>query len=86
MKPIEKLHLWIIKRTLELTAQQGMSIQELADKSELSPSTIQNYISGKTTMKIDNIISVAVALSGSLNKFIDPMDKELRQIVSKELS
>lgn len=86
MEPIEKLRLWIIKRTLELTAQQGMSIQELADKSELSRSTIQNYISGKTTMKIDNIISVAAALSGSLNKFIGPMDEELRQIVSKELS
>ncbi len=68
-------------------AQKDMNIQALADKSELSPSTIQNYISGKSQiMKIENIISVAVALSGSLHKFIDLMDEELREVISKEFS
>lgn len=55
-----------------------MNIQALADKSELSPSTIQRYLNGKSIMKLDNIIKIANELSGSLQKFLETMDEELQ--------
>lgn len=80
-----KIHNWIIKRIIELLIKQNRTLSELAHECYLSPSTIQNYISGKTTMKLENIITVGVALSGSLNKFFDNMDASLYREISDEI-
>lgn len=74
----DKIHQWIRQRILELMAQKDMNIQALADKSELSPSTIQRYLNGKSIMKLDNIVKIANELSGSLQKFLETMDEELQ--------
>ena len=48
----QELNAWIISRIIELSIKQGISIPELARKSELSTTTIQNIISGKTVPKL----------------------------------
>lgn len=73
-----KIHTWIIGRIIELLARQNMTVNELADKCNLSPSTIQRYLNGKSIMKLDNIIKIANELSGSLPKFLETMDEELQ--------
>lgn len=73
-----KIHTWIIGRIIELLARQNMTVNELADKCNLSPSTIQRYLNGKSIMKLDNIIKIANELSGSLQKFLETMDEELQ--------
>lgn len=75
---MSKIHNWIIGRIIELLARQNMTVNELADKCNLSPSTIQRYLNGKSIMKLDNIIKIANELSGSLQKFLETMDEELR--------
>lgn len=80
-----QIHNWIIKRIIELLIQQNRTLPELANECNLASATIQNYISGKTTMKIENIITVGVALSGSLNNFFDNMDASLYRKISVEI-
>jgi len=75
---MSKIHNWIIGRIIELLARQNMTVNELADKCNLSPSTIQRYLNGKSIMKLDNIIKIANELSGSLQKFLETMDEELQ--------
>lgn len=75
---MSKIHNWIIGRIIELLAQQAMTVDELADNCDLSPSTIQRYLNGKSVMKVENINKVASVLSGGLPRFLETMDEELR--------
>lgn len=80
-----KIHTWVIGRIIELLAQQNITVIELANKCNLSSSTIQRYLNGKSIMKLDNIITVGATLSGSLNKFFDNMDASLYREISDEI-
>lgn len=73
-----KIHTWIIGRIIELLAQQNITVNELADKCDLSPSTIQRYLSGKSIMKLDNIVKIASELSGGLPKFLETLDEDIK--------
>ncbi|WP_330366117.1 helix-turn-helix transcriptional regulator [Phascolarctobacterium faecium] len=82
----QKLNAWIISRIIELSINHGISIHELARKSNLSTTTIQNIISGKTTPKLETIASIAMVLSGTLDKFFETVDDNIAAEVHKYIS
>ena len=85
MSDNQKIHGWITKQIIELLIQQNITVPELADQCNLSPQTIQDCLNGKSVMRLENIITIAVALSGTLNKFFSKIDKTLYQELSKEI-
>ena len=78
----QELNAWIISRIIELSIKQGISIPELARKSELSTTTIQNIISGKTVPKLETIVSIAMVL----DKFFETVDDNIATEVQKYIS
>lgn len=82
----QELNAWIIRRIIELSIKHGISIPELARKSDLSTTTIQNIISGKTTPKFETIVSIAMVLSGTLDKFFETVDDNIATEVQKYIS
>lgn len=53
--------------TREARLAKGLTLQELAEKTDLSKSTIQNIESGKVSPTLDQLERIAAALDTKIN-------------------
>lgn len=54
----------------------GLSLDELAERSHLSPSTISRVETGKRTISLDLLVALAAGLEVSIDSLLEPSDDD----------
>lgn len=56
--------------------KKGMSQLELADRMEVSPQQINNWVSGRVVPKMDKLLKMSDILECSINDFYELIEEE----------